>query len=327
MKDYARNYAPKGMVLWDSWFINRGDECHMFHLQAEPSDDPTKRPVNNVSIGHAVSKDYIHWQELKTALQAGCDDEWDNKDLWSGCAAEKDGTYYLYYTGKNSTPGMENIQKIGLATSNDLQTWVKHPENPILEADLRYYEMDNNVNVLGNAGSWRDPFVFKDLTSEKRYMTISAIAKEEGSEYNACVALAESDDMIHWRVLPPIFSPGVYDEIEVSRVIYHAGLYYLFFTTHAGNYAPDFAKVHGAHEGLHCYYSEDLFGGYKPVNGNGVVFGNGNDIYDIRVLNTKDNDFIGIGWLNCGADGKYIGKLSDPMQIRIEGNRIYQLPD
>lgn len=318
-------YAPKGKLLWDSWFINQGDLCHIFHLQADPSDDSEKRHNNGVSIGHAVSKDYIHWEELPTALEPGTGSEWDNKDLWSGCVKEKDGLYYMYYTGKNNSPGMENIQKICLAVSRDLSTWTKHPNNPIVECDTRYYDMDNKKNSIGRIGAWRDPFVFKDPNSQKRYMSISARARGANTQYNGCVALAESKDMINWEVLPPIFSPNVYDEIEATCIVYHKGFYYLFFTTHASNYLPSFAREHGAHGGLHCYYSENLFGNYKPVNQNGVVFNNGHEIYDIRVLKIGGDDFIGIGWLNFDSEEKFVGKLSRPIKIQIEQDRVFGL--
>ncbi len=231
MGKYANNYAPIGKVLWDYWFIKQGDTHHLFHLQADPSNDSSKRYTDGVSIGHAVSKDYIHWTQLPTALKPGANGNWDDKNLWSGCVAEKDGLFYLYYTGKNSAHGMENIQKIGVAVSFDLQTWTKHPKNPILETDSQYYDIDNNLNAIGKIGAWRDPFVFKDPNSGKRYMTISSRIKGSNKEYNACVGLADSENMIDWNILPPIFSPGIYDEIEVTRVIYHAGLYYLFFST------------------------------------------------------------------------------------------------
>jgi len=325
MKKNEDNYAPVGKLLWDPWFINKGDMYHMFHLQAETTPDSDHRHSNNVSIGHAISSDLIKWEQLPTALEPNAGEAWDNKDLWSGCVAQKDDTYYIYYTGKNDGPDSKNIQKIGVAMSKDLKIWTKHHENPILEADPRYYHMDNEINAIGKVGAWRDPFVFKDPHSDKRYMTISAKTNNGRMEYNACVALAESYDMIHWNILPPIFSPDIYDEIEVTRVIYHNEHYYLFFTTHATSYQPEFAKQYGAHEGLHCYYSDNLFGGYKPVNGDGVVFDDGYEIYDIRVLNLQGNDFIGIGWLNMDSNGNFVGKLAHPIKIRIEGDKVYDI--
>jgi len=325
MTEDENNYAPVGKFLWDPWFINQGEFHHMFHLQADVEPDFNRRNISNISIGHAVSDDFINWEQLPTALKPGGVDEWDNDNLWSGCVAKKDDTYYLFYTGKNKNPEINNIQKIGVATSKDLNTWNKHDKNPLIEADNKHYYMDNNKNELGNIGAWRDPFVFKDPTSEKRYMTISARDNTKGGEYSACVALAQSDDMINWDVLPPIFSPGIYDEIEVTRVVCHNGYYYLFFTTYGRNYKPEFEKKYGAHGGLHCYYSDNLFCGYEPVNGNGVVLDNGHDVYDVRILNLNGNDFIGIGWLNRDSDGNFIGKLAHPIKIRIDGDKVEKI--
>ncbi|MCA9355477.1 glycoside hydrolase family 68 protein [Candidatus Kaiserbacteria bacterium] len=323
MEAYKNYYSPAGKILWDSWFIKQGDTYHLFHLQADLKIDPKNRDNANVSIGHATSRDLVTWKELPCALKPSNRDDWDNKDLWSGSVAEKEGKYYLYYTGKNNQPGQKNIQKICLATSPDLHHWTRYTANPILEADTRYYYMDNSLSPAGSIGAWRDPFVFRDPHSDKRFMSISAkttFGKEVG--YNACVALAESDDMINWKILPPIFAPGIYDEIEATRVVFHKGYYYLFFTTHDYDYKPEFAKKFGAHDGLHCYYSDSLYGGYKPVNGNGVVFDKGHNIYDVRVLNTQDDDFIGIGWLNLDPGGNFIGRISHPMNVRIEKDKI-----
>lgn len=296
----------------------------MFHLQSDRSTDPDLRNKLPSSIGHAVSKDLVHWQELPTAIRPSpTGTAWDDQALWSGSVAEKDGIYYLYYTGKNSRPEYAITQKICLATSHDLLTWTKHPSNPIIETDERYYDNSGLYFKNGVIGAWRDPFVFKDPHSEKRFMTISARDKNITSQHDACVALAQSDDMLHWDVLPPIFSPQHYDEIEVTRVIYHNDHYYLFFTTHTNSYEPAFAKKYGAHEGLHCYYSNDLYGDYQPVNGNGVVFDKGREVYDIRVLPLQGDEFIGIGWLNHDQNGRFVGKVARPIKLKIQGDQVF----
>jgi len=147
--------------------------------------------------------------------------------------------------------------------------------------------------------------------------------KKLGREYNGCVALTETTDLLHWKILSPIFSPGIYDEIETTQMIVHKGFYYLFFSTHASNYQPGFAKEHGSYSGLHCYYSNRLFGKYRPVNKNGVVLGN--DLYAVRLLHDNKDDFFAIGWLNKEKDKKIIGKLSFPCKIRIEKDKVYKL--
>ena len=317
-------YSPKGKILWDSWFIKVREEYHVFYLQAIPVNDPEDRHDNAVSIGHAVSEDLIHWKEFPAALERGEGEDWDNLALWTGSVIEKNNKFYMFYTGRNKSPDIKWIQKTGVATSTDLIHWKKSPLNPILEAGI-YYSADNNKNKLNRIGAWRDPYVFQHPASKKYYMTLSARDKNRDAEYNGCVALAESNDLLHWKILPPVFSPGIYDEIETTQIIFHKGFYYLFFSTQAGNYHPGIAEKHGAHTGLHCYYSDHLFSGYLPVNGHGFIPLNENGLYAVRLMHDNRNDFIAMGWVDSPEDEKFTGKLSFPFTIRIENNKVYQV--
>ncbi|MCK4700197.1 MAG: glycoside hydrolase family 68 protein [Bacteroidales bacterium] len=319
-----KNYSPKGKLLWDSWLIKDNNKFHIFYLQATPSKDPEERHNSHVTIGHAVSEDLIHWKELPIALEPGENDSWDDLALWTGSVIKKDEKYFMFYTGRNKNEDKKWIQKIGLAVSNDLTKWGKIKNNPILEAE-KYYYIDNQKNKLEKIGAWRDPFIFQDPESQKYYMTISAREKNNKREYDGCVAIAESSNLLNWKILPPIFSPNVYDEIETTQVIFHKGFYYLFFSTHASNYEPNFAKKNGAFGGLHCYYSKNLFEGYKPVNDNGVVLGNGDEMYDIRLLHDKKDKFFAIGWFNKSKKKKFTGKLTLPFKIKIEKNKVFRI--
>lgn len=318
MKD---TYGPKGKLLWDSWFFQKGEDTHVFYLQAKPSENPYLKHDVVVSIGHAISKNLADWTELPAALEPGRGGVWDNLALWTGCVIEAEGRYFMFYTGRNSDSDKMWIQKIGAAESSDLIHWEKDPGNPILEAK-DWYEINNFKNKLGRIGTWRDPFVFFHEKRGQYCMTISARLSGKEKEYNACVALAVSPDLKNWKLEAPIFSPGVYDEIECTQVIERGGLWYLFFSTHDENYKPEFREeLGGKFDGLHCYYAKDFLGPYQPVNGNGVVLPNGNEIYDVRLIPGKGDEYDAIGWLKT-EQGKYAGKLSAPFKIKISGGEV-----
>lgn len=318
-----KTYAPRGKYLWDSWFIKLNKEYHMFNLQAPHPKGSRRLKDNLVSVGHAVSKDLIKWKELPTALKPGKSDEWDNLSLWTGSTIKKGKKYYLFYTGRNKSCPL--IQKIGMAISNDLIHWKKHPGNPIITAEKRYYCVENKKDKLNTEPAWRDPYVFKDPKSRKYYMLISAWAKGKTRLFKGCIAIAQSTNLIEWEILPPILSPGTFEEMETPQMIFYKNNYYLFFSSWAKDNKPAWAKRYGSHSGLYCYSSENLFGDYKPVNKNGVVIDNGEEIYDIKLLDNNKNKFTAIGWLNRDKHKKFIGRLSPALVITINKNQI--LPD
>ena len=76
---------------------------------------------------HVVSRDLLRWQELPNALIKGSDPlgpDWES--IWTGSVVEHGGTFYLFYTGKNSNDPLGD-QKVMQARSVDLIHWTKHP--------------------------------------------------------------------------------------------------------------------------------------------------------------------------------------------------------
>lgn len=316
-------YSPKGKYLWDPWLIKEKDTYHVFYLQAPRKGRYSKRHDNHVTIGHAISKDLINWKELPTALKPGRKGEWDDFTLWTGTIIKKSGIYYMFYTGRNHNT--KHIQKIGLATSRDLKKWKKHPANPLVEADKKWYETDNRKNSFGKAGAWRDPSITWCSETKKYYMTLSARSSDKKKEYDGCIGLAESKNLLDWEVQPPLIYPKKYDEMENSQIIQHKGRYYLFFSIpYTKSFTKEFAKKHGRPVGLHCYSSESIKGPYRPVNKNGVVLPNGKNIYALQVINQKGDVFSALGWLRNKGD-KHIAKLAYPIELKIEGNTVKKL--
>jgi len=318
--DKFKFYKPEGKLMWDLWFLKDKDKYHAFYLQ---HDEKTalKNRHDNVSIGHALSKDLVKWKEIGTALEPGKKGEWDDLALWTGSIIKKGKRYFLFYTGRHNKKGEKWIQKIGLATSENMVNWEKHEKNPILESDDKHYDLNNKKNRLGKIPTFRDPFVFQDKKSKKYYMFFSARRKGRKKVFNGCVGAAVSKDLLKWKLLKPVLAPDRYDEMECCQLVQHKGYYYLFFLVPWEEcYDPKWASYFGRYPGLHCYYSKSLFGKYKPVNGSGVVISNGRRIYGERLIEEKKGKFKAVGWLNFNPHGEFVGKMARPFEVVINKN-------
>src|SRR3954465_15185691 len=124
--------------VWDFWFA-RDAQHHVFYLQAPRSLRRSELRHHNASIGHSVSSDLRSWRVLPDALHPGPSGSWDDLAIWIGSVlAHGSGSDLLYNGVARAEGGL--VQRIGLATSDDLVRWTKRPANPVLEADPRWYE-------------------------------------------------------------------------------------------------------------------------------------------------------------------------------------------
>jgi beta-fructofuranosidase len=139
--------------IWDFWFAEDGDDVHVFFLHAPHDIGHQELRHGHARIGHAVSRDLRTWAVLPTALIPGPPGSFDDLATWTGSTIAVDGRWYMFYTGI-STREAGAVQRIGLATSDDLLRWEK--QGMVLEADPRWYER-RGPGAPDEA--WRDPWV------------------------------------------------------------------------------------------------------------------------------------------------------------------------
>ena len=220
-------YAPPGLWLNDPKVVYLNGEYHLFHIQGRrvvPWSPEEK------TYGHAVSKNLIEWQRLPRALERGRSGAWDDFAIWTMDVRERDGTFYMLYTGLSKKEG-GRVQRIGLATSKDLIYWKKHPANPVLVADPRYYEADyRNAPGYGHV-AWRDPAMYYDPQTDWTYTFITARTNKGPGKTRGCVGLARSRDMVHWEVLPPVYAPQRFVYHEVPQVVRVGSRFVMLFST------------------------------------------------------------------------------------------------
>jgi beta-fructofuranosidase len=225
---------------------------HLFHLVLP----------NHDFIAHAVSTDAIHWRRVNNALFIGDPGSWDDLMLWTMAVSpdpHQVGRWRMFYTGL-SRREQGNIQRVGLAVSDDLFHWQKSPVNwsdergpgdPAavlrarevarqqpsgdrnakydaeshfpLEAPPQFYE--SSLDEGRRWVSFRDPFYYRE--ADRGWLIMAARVKEGPIVRRGCVGVLEETAPGKFAPRPCLHHPGLYDDIEVPNLLRIDNEYYL----------------------------------------------------------------------------------------------------
>lgn len=296
--------------IWDSWYFDTGDAFHVFFLQAPRSlGDPHRRHAN-ASVGHAVSSDLRTWALLPDALAAGARGAFDEIATWTGCVVADGAGWLMFYTGLAG----DSVQRIGLAESNDLVTWTKHPSNPLLESDPQWYEPP-----AGNGRwqpAWRDPWVYTD--GGEHHMLITARVNVGPSPTRGVVARASSDDLRRWRTGPPLTGPSDFAEMEVPQLIDVEGRRVLIFSCGAEGLSPERRREPAAGGSYALVIDGD------PTPSADALALDLPGWYACRVVADRTGEAHVIGFINHDATGAFVGLLPDPVPLRVAAPALFR---
>ncbi len=246
-------YHFPGEYVTDFCIVRRDGVFHLFHIRGERWTWPFG--YKEIDLGHAISTDLRVWEPLAPVVTTGAPGAWDQSGVWAPDVIEADGTYYLYYTGSDAA----NNQAIGLATSPDLLTWTKHPANPVVEPG------DWSDRHVGRDVAGRDAMVLHDAAGG-RYLLYYTATMADG---RACLAHAESTDLVAWRDLGPTYieEDRSYNRLESAYVVEHGEQYYLFYSAKGGPKSKGFAPNAYAHFDIVYLIGDTPIGPWrKPAN-------------------------------------------------------------
>ena len=314
--------------VWDFWTVEReaaaGREYHLFFLYASKAlHDPDRRHVR-AAVGHAVSADLMHWERVVDALVHGDPGEFDETATWTGSVvSDPAGGWRMFYTGMTRLPGGRLRQQIGAATSDDLLTWHKVPDNPVVTADPRWYEtmVETDGEVSGDE-AWRDPFVYPDPEGGGWHMLITARANRGPSDARGVIAHATSADLRTWTVHPPVTPAGSgFAHLEVAQIAEVDGRTVLLFDC----LGTELTGGHPGRGGVWCLPLDDPTpqGQWDVAAARRLT---DEQFYVGKIVTDPAGRSMALAFHNTAPDGSFGGVISNPVPVRWDGDRLVAEP-
>ena len=143
--------------------------------------------INNMTyrfhpIWGVSTKDGANYESLGELLPVAANNFAQDAALGTGCAYEKDGTYYIYYTGHNGN--CKNREVVMRATSTDFKTWTKDDLWTLNGPDFGY-----------SGNDFRDPQIF--VADDNLYHMVIATYPVNGGD--PVFAEFKSSDLKQWE--------------------------------------------------------------------------------------------------------------------------------
>lgn len=300
--------------VWDFWFARDGETFHIFYLQADRALKEEHLRHWHVSIGHAKSTDLINWTILPDAIRPAPDAEaFDSYTTWTGSVIRHDGLWYMFYTGgKRSEDAL--VQRVGAATSADLITWQKLAENPLIEADPRWYELLDLDAWHDQA--WRDPWVFRGEDGAFHAL-MTARSKDGAPDARGVIGHARSADLKRWEVLPPLVACDDFGYLEVPQVEQIGGRYYLLFSCPRPYYSEARKARTSTRAHIHYLVGDSALG---PFRYEGGVLQTDHDapLYSGKLIQGADGVWYLMGFHDTDSAGTFHGVISDPIPVSVD---------
>lgn len=179
LQTYSMFYKPSHGWVGDPMPYYENGVFHVFYLQDTRPAPSTYHPWYK-----ATTSNFINYTDAGEMIATGADNSQEDA-LGTGCVFKNNGKYYAFYTAHNGD--LDPKEKIYLATSNDLNTWIKQPSFSFEGPD----GYDRN--------EFRDPFVIEQ--NGKFKMLVSTRA-DVGGAWKAVIAQFSSTDLFSWEIDP-----------------------------------------------------------------------------------------------------------------------------
>jgi beta-fructofuranosidase len=304
--------------IWDSWVADDGERFHLFFLKAPRSLGDGGLRHARATIGHATSTDLVEWRYLGDALLPD-PGGWDDLAVWTGSVVRgEDGLWRMFYTAINTRGHELRDQRIGVVESDDLHTWRRVLDRPVVEVDPRWYKtLDEDVEA---SETWRDPFVFRDPDGDGWHMLIAARGRDAGRNDDGVLAQARSHDLVDWQVCPPVSETGTgFGQLEVAQVRVIGDRPVLVFTCHPQEQSDARRNRHGD------FSTWSVTG--PSVTGPWDIaaarpFTAEPDLFAAPLVQDRDGRWVLLGFRNQESRGILSFEIVDPIPVRLDDGAL-----
>ncbi|OLS40554.1 glycoside hydrolase family 32 protein [Bacillus sp. MRMR6] len=267
--------------------------------------------------GHVKSKDLVHWERLPIALAPS--EEYDQDGCFSGSSIERDGKFYLMYTG-NEWTGPDHDQDLKqvqcIAVSEDGVRFEKIAENPVIseapEGDIHPFH-------------FRDPKVWKK--GDYFYCVLGSRTKDHHGQ----VLLYRSVNMMDWEFISIMAkSSGDLGFMwECPDVFELAGKDILMMSPQGVK--PEGHLYHNLHQAGYVTGQLDYETGIL-THGDLELLDYGFDFYAPQTLEDTSGRRVMIAWMAMwesempDQQHRWAGAMTLPRELRLKDGKIFSNP-
>ena len=197
-QEEALSLRLPGHWIWDFWFAADGGDVHVFFLHAPRDLGHPDLRHSHAQIGHAVSRDLRKLGGPAHRPQPGPARRLRRPGPPGPAASWRpDGRWRAFLRGISTRDG-GRVQRVGLATSEDLRTtWERQPL--VLEADPRWYETARD-HPRGDARPRASPWGASGTPADGRFhMVVCARVNHGPPDGRGVLGHASSADLRTWE--------------------------------------------------------------------------------------------------------------------------------